>query len=107
MDVNRGQENLDKVFYRWRLSLICVAARCSDGLCPCFFAFQAKKLPRKGSALDPPGGPDPLDSHARIRSLVPALRAFFLKLISVKHGRFLLTNHSFCDNIKVNFIYFL
>ena len=50
MYVNRGQENLYKVFYRWRLSLICVAAM--------------------GSALDPPGGPDPLDSHARIRSLI-------------------------------------
>ena len=35
--------------------------------------------PRKGPALDPRGGPDPLDSHARIRSLVGrfALAFFF------------------------------
>ena len=51
IDVNRGQENLDKVFYRWRLSLIYVAARCSDGLCPCFSLFKRKNYPARALPL--------------------------------------------------------
>ena len=51
---------------------------------PLFSALQAKNYPAKAPPWTGQGGlavdkrqRDPLDSHARIRSLVPALRAFF------------------------------
>ena len=46
------------------------------GALPLLFA-SGKNLPCNGPAIDPPGDPDPLDSHARIRSLVMALRVLF------------------------------
>ena len=52
------------------------------GALPLFVSF-ADKVPCKGPALDPRGGPDPLDSHARIRSLVSALRAFLFLLLQL------------------------
>ena len=67
----------------WRVLLlyspflvVWIGASCSLG-----FASLVRALPshsQQGSALHPRGGPDPLDSHARIRSLVGRFALSFL-----------------------------
>ena len=59
------------------------------------YASLVRTLPslsRKGAALDPPGGLVPLDSHARIRSLIALRFFFFFIFLSTPH--FPLNSHS-------------